>query len=165
MLDFSIWSYVALAVWIGIVVFLFVDERLRYKHKPHLWARRHEGMISLSDNQRYWCYVLWPAIAFAFIAVVLFAWAVRIFDYYTDTKYNNRYPNLVNLAEVQFPTNIRGNVWAENVHHTDHTFVAGPSGKYFPARSHGYASLRHRIRCAWLVFTGKADALVWPDNQ
>jgi hypothetical protein len=34
-------------------------------------------------------------------------------------------------------------------------------GKYVPARSKGYPSFRHRWYCAWLVFTGKADALIW----
>jgi hypothetical protein len=34
-----------------------------------------------------------------------------------------------------------------------------------PARPLGYYSLRSRIRLAWMVFTGKADALVWPGGQ
>lgn len=36
------------------------------------------------------------------------------------------------------------------------------NGGWAPARGEGFASLRHRIRAAWMVFTGKADALVWP---
>ena len=31
-----------------------------------------------------------------------------------------------------------------------------------PARPLGYPSLGNRIRSAWLVFTGKADVLLWP---
>lgn len=38
-------------------------------------------------------------------------------------------------------------------------------GKWVPARSEGYASLRHRISVAWEVFTGKADAIRWPGGQ
>ena len=38
-------------------------------------------------------------------------------------------------------------------------------GKWVPARSEGYASLRHRIKIAWEVFTGKADAIRWPGDQ
>lgn len=34
-------------------------------------------------------------------------------------------------------------------------------GKYVPARSEGFSSWRYRLKAAWLVFTGKADALVW----
>lgn len=38
-------------------------------------------------------------------------------------------------------------------------------GKWVPARPEGYFSIRSRIRCAWMVFTGQADALVWPSGQ
>lgn len=38
-------------------------------------------------------------------------------------------------------------------------------GKWMPARSLGFFSIGHRIHCAWLVFTGKADALKWPGDQ
>jgi len=32
---------------------------------------------------------------------------------------------------------------------------------YVPCRPLGYPSFRHRCKTAWMVFTGKADALVW----
>jgi len=38
-------------------------------------------------------------------------------------------------------------------------------GKWVPARPVGYYSLRHRVKAAWLVFTGEADAVTWPGNQ
>jgi len=38
-------------------------------------------------------------------------------------------------------------------------------GRWVPARPIGYFSVRYRIKAAWLVFTGKADALTWPGNQ
>jgi len=34
-------------------------------------------------------------------------------------------------------------------------------GKWVVARPEGYPSFRHRIKTAWLVFTGKADALTY----
>lgn len=34
-------------------------------------------------------------------------------------------------------------------------------GKYVPARSEGFSSWRYRLKATWLVFTGKADALIW----
>jgi hypothetical protein len=34
-------------------------------------------------------------------------------------------------------------------------------GKWGPARPLGFFSLRSRLRAAWLVFTGKADAVIW----
>lgn len=36
---------------------------------------------------------------------------------------------------------------------------------YVPARPLGWSSIRVRLRAAWLVFTGKADALVWEQDQ
>lgn len=39
------------------------------------------------------------------------------------------------------------------------------NGKWVPARPDGYPTLRSRFRCAWLVFTGKADAVIWPEDQ
>ncbi len=53
---------------------------------------------------------------------------------------------------------------------TGHTLIVhvntGPQqsrdGKrYEPARPIGFYSLRNRVRLAWAVFTGKADALFW----
>ena len=38
-------------------------------------------------------------------------------------------------------------------------------GKWVPARSLGYFSLAHRAKCAWMVFTGKADCVIWPNDQ
>lgn len=39
------------------------------------------------------------------------------------------------------------------------------NGKWVPARPIGLFSLQERIRIAFMVFTGKADALVWPEGQ
>jgi hypothetical protein len=36
---------------------------------------------------------------------------------------------------------------------------------WYPARPMGFCSIGNRLRCAWMVFTGKADAFVWPDGQ
>ncbi len=38
-----------------------------------------------------------------------------------------------------------------------------PDGRWVPCRPEGWwgLSLRLRLRCAWLVFTGRADVLVW----
>lgn len=37
-----------------------------------------------------------------------------------------------------------------------------PDGRWVPARAFGYMSIGQRFKAAWLVFTGKADALTWP---
>ncbi len=43
------------------------------------------------------------------------------------------------------------------------------NGKWVPARplnyKKGYCSLKERIKNAWLVFTCKAEAFIWPENQ
>jgi hypothetical protein len=36
-----------------------------------------------------------------------------------------------------------------------------PDGRWVVVRPLGYPSFRHRCYCAWLVFTGKADALTY----
>lgn len=42
---------------------------------------------------------------------------------------------------------------------------SSPDGvHWFPARPLGYPSLRRRWRAAWLVFTGRADAVLWIDD-
>lgn len=38
-------------------------------------------------------------------------------------------------------------------------------GEYVPARPLGFDGLLHRIKLTWMVFTGKADALIWPKGQ
>lgn len=43
---------------------------------------------------------------------------------------------------------------------------ASVDGKtYYPARPLGFMSIGNRIRCAWAVFTGRADAVIWPGGQ
>ena len=37
-----------------------------------------------------------------------------------------------------------------------------PDGRYVPARALGFQSWTMRWKAAWLVFTGRADALTWP---
>lgn len=43
-----------------------------------------------------------------------------------------------------------------------HTLV---NGRWEPSRPYGYFSLRNRARLAWQVFTGRADALFWPNQN
>lgn len=40
--------------------------------------------------------------------------------------------------------------------------VGLPDGRYVPARPYGLQTIGRRIRATWLVWTGKADALIWP---
>ena len=37
-----------------------------------------------------------------------------------------------------------------------------PDGHWVPARAFGLDTLGNRLRAAWMVFTGRADALTWP---
>lgn len=39
------------------------------------------------------------------------------------------------------------------------------SGCWRPCRPYGRPGLAWRLRCAWLVFTGRADAVIWPGEQ
>lgn len=49
--------------------------------------------------------------------------------------------------------------------HAQSVSTQASDGRWIPCRPCGYPSLKNRIRCAWLVFTGRADALIWDDNQ
>lgn len=40
-----------------------------------------------------------------------------------------------------------------------------PDGRYVPARPMAYQSWGMRWKAAWLVFTGRADALLWPGQE
>lgn len=42
--------------------------------------------------------------------------------------------------------------------------VGLPDGRWVIARPLGFQSLWHRLACTWLVFTGKADALVYEEQ-
>ena len=41
------------------------------------------------------------------------------------------------------------------------------NGKWIPARPENYKlrSYRTKLKHAWLVFTGKADCVIWPGGQ
>ena len=39
------------------------------------------------------------------------------------------------------------------------------NGRWVAARPLGFASWSHRIKAAWMVLTGKADAVKWPEGQ
>jgi hypothetical protein len=39
------------------------------------------------------------------------------------------------------------------------------NGRWVPARPIGLSYLSNRFKLAWMVFTGKADALIWPEGQ
>ena len=41
------------------------------------------------------------------------------------------------------------------------------NGKWVPARPINYQarSFKEKLKDAWMVYKGKADALVWPENQ
>ena len=45
------------------------------------------------------------------------------------------------------------------------TQVGLPDGRWVPARCQPFYGRLGRWRAAWLVFTGRADALVWPGEQ
>lgn len=39
------------------------------------------------------------------------------------------------------------------------------NGKFIPARPINHRIFWVRVKSAWLVLTGRADAVVWPGNQ
>jgi hypothetical protein len=56
---------------------------------------------------------------------------------------------------------------ADHIKH-EHCVQAGlPDGRWVMARPMGWSGLclRMRLRAAWLVFTGRADVLMWEGGQ
>lgn len=45
------------------------------------------------------------------------------------------------------------------------TLCTGHDGKWVRSRPAGYPALRQRFKAARLVFTGKADAVIWEGGQ
>jgi hypothetical protein len=45
------------------------------------------------------------------------------------------------------------------------TCTAWINDSWVPRRTIGLYSIPHRLKAAWLVFTGKADVVVWPADQ
>ena len=62
------------------------------------------------------------------------------------------------LNQAPYEWTIRALV--EHIKKGEQTQVKG--GDWEPARPFGFFGLSSRIRLAWMVFTGEADALRWP---
>ncbi len=58
-----------------------------------------------------------------------------------------------------------GIVTLKNVIEGANSTHAEINGRWVPARPLGYRSWRYRLKATWLVFTGRCDALKWPENQ
>lgn len=63
----------------------------------------------------------------------------------------SRYPNICHVESV--------------VRNAAEVQAGLPDGRYVPARPFGWQSWTMRWKAAWLVFTGKADALLWPGQE
>lgn len=51
--------------------------------------------------------------------------------------------------------------WVDQI--ANPTCQAGlPDGRWVPARPIGFQSIWERFRATWLVWSGQADALIWP---
>lgn len=61
-----------------------------------------------------------------------------------------KYPNIFTLNNL---------IESININH------ANINNKWVPARPLGLPTFKSRLRLAWMVFTGKADVLIWPENQ
>jgi len=63
-----------------------------------------------------------------------------------------KYPDIIYMSPV----------WVQRL---TNTMAVIQEAKWVPARPLGYPSFSHRVKAAWLVFTGEADALVWPQDR
>ena len=53
----------------------------------------------------------------------------------------------------------------KSVQHTIDTTSTNLNNQWVPARPIGYRSFWYRLKATWLVFTGRCDALQWPEGQ
>lgn len=67
-------------------------------------------------------------------------------EYYSRSP---RWPNILSAYDF-----VDGNL--------EDTSALLPDGRWVVARPYGFCSLWQRLKATWLVFTGRADALVWP---
>lgn len=53
------------------------------------------------------------------------------------------------------------------IEHSKHVQAGLADGRWVPARPYGWQGicLRARLKAAWLVFTAKADVLMWEGGQ
>lgn len=55
----------------------------------------------------------------------------------------------------------------KDINKADQNQTELPNGEWVPARgiNHKHESIRHRLKLAWWVFTRKADAFTWPEDD
>lgn len=63
---------------------------------------------------------------------------------------------------MKAPNNWKLEELYEITHRSPRAYI---NDKWVPSRPMGLFSIVSRIKLAWSVFTGKADALVWPEGQ
>lgn len=68
------------------------------------------------------------------------------------TKTNNQSPCIINATQLATDWNCQAQI------------IQGDKKVWVPARPLGYDSLASRLKLAYMVFRGRADALVW-DGQ
>lgn len=73
-------------IWVAVTVGFFVREDIYYTKHPEQWSRRFEGMISLSDNQRFWCYMVWPLVIVALVVYLLFLLILAALEQFQELR-------------------------------------------------------------------------------
>lgn len=67
-------------IWVGVAVALFIRRELYYIKNPYAWSRRHEGLISLSDRERYWWTWFWPVVLVVGVFFGAIAWVILMIE-------------------------------------------------------------------------------------
>lgn len=66
-----IYFLLAVLVWVFVAIGCHRHRAAYYKKNPHMWNRRHEGLISFSDRQYWWIMTLWPLAIVAFVLYIV----------------------------------------------------------------------------------------------
>jgi hypothetical protein len=70
------------------------------------------------------------------------------------------------MKEIMSKTDPKIVTFDELVNSNVSTKCYTPDGeRWLPARCLHYCSFYDKIKLAWMVFTGRADAFIWPEDQ
>lgn len=81
-----------LIVWILVAVGCHLRRKMYYKKNPHMWGRRHEGLIAFSDRQHWWAMTLWPLAIAAAILYGVIILVCAVIEFVIDTWKSYRVP-------------------------------------------------------------------------
>lgn len=152
------WYIGIAAVWLSVTFYALFREWYAWKYQPARWNSRFHGLISLSDRDRFLVEIFWPVAIVGVIGVIT---GYTIFAFFLSVVHlvlgkPRKAPKILKLRQVQFTKDGPANMVLVTI-----------EGKkiWAPARDMGLDTFANRMKCAKEVFMGRADALIWPEDE